>query len=204
MSISKKQRNTLIITILLSAIIMRLIPHVPNFAPITAAAIFCAAYLPKRYIFIIPLLAAAVSDYLLLYINPFGHPVLNFSELQPIGALVNSTTAWVWASFMISGLLGLLLRKKHGMIRVGGVSLLASLQFFLITNFGVWAAGAYARDLSGLVASYVAGLPFLTWTALGDLFYTASFFALYAIVAKEYTHETKVPKSTSKPAQYLS
>lgn len=204
MSINKKQRNTLIITILISAVVMRLIPHLPNFAPITAAAIFSAAYLPKKYIFIIPLLAVAVSDYLLLYINPFDNPMFNFSQLQPLGALVNSTTAWVWASFMVSALFGLMLRKKRGAIRIGGVSLLASLQFFLITNFGVWAAGAYARDLSGLAASYVAGLPFLTWTALGDLFYTASFFALYAIVAKEYTHETKVPKSTSKPAQYLS
>jgi hypothetical protein len=204
MSINKKQRNTLIITILLSAIIMRLIPHIPNFAPITAAAIFSAAYLPKKYIFIIPLLAVAVSDYLLLYINPFGNPMFNFSELQPLGALVNNTTAWVWGSFMISALLGLLLRKKRGAIRIGSVTMLASLQFFLITNFGVWAAGAYARDLSGLVASYVAGLPFLNWTVLGDLFYTFSFFALYAIVAKGYGSEAKVPKSTSKPAQYLN
>jgi hypothetical protein len=179
---------------------MRLIPHMPNFAPITAAAIFSAAFLPKKYIFIVPLLAVVVSDYLLLYVNPFGNPMLNFSELQPIGALVNSTTAWVWASFMVSGLLGLLLRKKRGALRIGGVSMLASLQFFLITNFGVWAAGAYARDFSGLIASYIAGLPFLTWTALSDLFYTASFFALYAIVAKEYTGRVKVPKHTSKTA----
>lgn len=203
MSAKTKQKTTLILIILASAIVMRLIPHLPNFAPITAAALFSAAFLPKKYIFIVPLLAAAVSDYLLLYINPFGSPMLNFSEFQPIGALVNNTTAWVWGSFMISGLLGLLLRKKHGAVRVGGVSLLASLQFFVITNFGVWAAGAYARDFSGLIASYVAGLPFLSWTVLGDLFYTFSFFALYAIVAKEYEVKVKIPKSTSKTAQTL-
>ncbi len=201
MSEKTKQKTTLIAIILISAIVMRLIPHLPNFAPITAAALFSAAYLPKKYIFIVPLAAAAISDYLLLYINPFGSPVLNFSELQPIGALVNSTTAWVWASFMISGLIGLLLRRKQGIIRVGSVSLLASLQFYLITNFGVWAAGAYARDLSGLVASYVAGLPFLNWTVLGDLFYTFSFFALYAIVMKEYGQEAKIAKSAPKTAQ---
>lgn len=203
MSLKTKQKTTLIAIILISAIVMRLIPHLPNFAPITAAALFSAAFLPKKYIFIVPLLAVAISDYLLLYINPFGSPMLNFSQLQPIGALVNSTTAWVWGSFMISGLLGLLLRKKHGAIRVGSVTLLASLQFFVITNFGVWAAGAYARDFSGLITSYVAGLPFLSWTLLGDLFYTFSFFALYAIVVKEYGVKVKVPKSTSKTAQTL-
>lgn len=204
MSAKTKQKTTLIVIILVSAIVMRLIPHLPNFAPITAAALFSAAFLPKKYIFIIPLLAVAVSDYLLLYINPFGHPVFNFSEIQPVGALVHNTTAWVWASFMISGLLGLLLRKKHGALRIGSVSLLASLQFFLITNFGVWAAGAYARDLSGLMASYIAGLPFLTWTISGDLFYTFSFFALYAIVVKEYGSQAKTSKSTVKTVGYLN
>lgn len=203
MSAKTKQRTTLIAIILISAIVMRLIPHLPNFAPITAAALFSAAFLPKKYIFIVPLLAVAISDYLLLYINPFVMPMFNFSELQPIGALVHGTTVWVWGSFMVSGLLGLLLRKKHGAMRIGGVSLLASLQFYLITNFGVWAAGAYARDFSGLIASYVAGLPFLNWTVLGDLFYTFSFFALYAIVMKEYGHEAKIPKSTAKTAKSL-
>ncbi len=204
MSVKTKQRTTLIAIILISAIVMRLIPHLPNFAPITAAALFSAAFLPKKYIFIVPLLAVSISDYLLLYINPFAVPMFNFSELQPIGALVNNTTAWVWGSFMVSGLLGLLLRKKHGALRIGGVSLLASLQFYLITNFGVWAAGAYARDFSGLITSYIAGLPFLNWTVLGDLFYTFSFFALYAIVTKEYDNKVKVPKSSSKTAQSLS
>jgi hypothetical protein len=170
------------VTIVVSAVFMRLMPHIPNFAPVTAAALFGAAYLPKRYALITPLAIMALSDYALLYISPFGHPVLNFSHIQPLTAMFTGTTAWVWGSFMISGLLGLSLRKKRGAVRVGGMSLAASLQFFLITNFGVWAAGAYARSLSGLATSYVAGLPFLKWTVLGDLFYTACFFGLYALV----------------------
>jgi hypothetical protein len=172
------------ITIIFSAVIMRLMPHIPNFAPMTAAALFGAAYLPKRYVLLVPLLAMAVSDYLLLYISPFSQPVFNFSHIQPLGAMFNNTTAWVWGSFMISALLGLALRKKPGALRIGSVTLLASMQFFLITNFGVWAAGAYARNLSGLSASYIAALPFLRWTVLGDLFYTACFFGLYALVLR--------------------
>ncbi len=173
---------------------MRLVPHIPNFAPVTAGALFGAAYLPKRYALLIPLIGVAVSDYLLLYVNPFGSPIFNFGHLQPLGALFNSTTLWVWGSFMISGLLGLALRSKRSAGRIGLITIAASLQFYLITNFGVWAAGAYARDLSGLVASYAAGLPFLRWTMLGDLFYTASFFGFYALALKL---SEKVPKTTT-------
>ncbi len=183
----KKQRTVIIVTILFSAVFMRLVPHIPNFAPVTAAALFGAAYLPKKYALLLPLLAIALSDYLLLYINPFSPNIVNFSHLQPLSALIHDTTVWVWASFMVSGLFGLALRKKRGALRIGSLTLLASLQFYAITNFGVWAAGAYARDVSGLLSSYVAGLPFLRWTLLGDFIYVASFFGLYALV----THQSK-------------
>jgi len=180
-----KQHKYVAAVIVLSAVAMRLVPHIPNFAPLAAGALFAAAYLPKKYVLIVPLAAVMISDYLLLYINPFGNPALNFSHIQPLSALFHGTTMYVWASFMICGLLGLLLRKKQGAWRVGGVSLLSSIQFFLITNFGVWAAGAYSRDWSGLMTSYVAGLPFLRWTVLGDLFYAAVFFGIYALVTKQ-------------------
>lgn len=181
-------------TIVVSAVVMRLVPHIPNFAPVTAAALFGAAYLPRRYALITPLLIMAASDYLLLYVNPFGHPVVDISHLQPLSAMFNGTTAWVWGSFMISGLLGLSLRRKPGALRIGATSLAASVQFFLITNFGVWAAGAYARGISGLAASYVAGLPFFRWTVLGDLFYTACFFGLYALVLRPESFSLSLPR----------
>lgn len=197
MSDASRQPRIIALTIIASAVVMRLVPHIPNFAPMTAAALFGAAYLPKRYALLIPLAAAAISDYLLLYISPFSQQVFNFSRIQPLGAMVNGTTAWVWGSFMISGLLGLLLRKNPGVLRIGSVTVLASLQFYLITNFGVWAAGAYARNLSGLGASYVAGLPFLRWTLLGDLFYAAGFFGIYALVVKQSAQGAKI--SSAKP-----
>jgi hypothetical protein len=142
----------------------------------------------------------AVSDYLLLYISPFSHPIFNFSHLQPLSAMFNGTTVWVWGSFMISGMLGLALRKNPRALKIGGITLLASIQFYVITNFGVWAAGAYARDLSGLAASYVAGLPLLRWTIAGDLFYTASFFGLYAWALKQ----PKPAKRSPQPEPLLA
>ena len=179
MSKRAKQNYLLAATLIFTAVIMRLVPHVPNFAPMTATAIFGAAYLPRKYALLLPLAAVAISDYFLLYINPFSAQMFDFSTIHPLSAMFHGTTVFVWASFMISALLGLGLRSKRSVPRVGGVAILAAIQFYLVTNFGVWAAGAYARDISGLLASYVAGLPFLRWTLIGDLFFTASFFAIY-------------------------
>ncbi len=184
-ALNQKTQINIALIIIVSAVLMRLVPHIPNFAPITAAAMFGAAYLPKRYALLTPLIALAISDYLLLYISPFSQPIFNFSQLQPLSAIFNSTTAWVWGSFMVSALLGLALRNKPSSTKIGGFTILASLQFYLLTNFGVWAAGAYARDLSGLAASYIAGLPFLSWTIAGDLFYVGAFFGLYALALKQ-------------------
>lgn len=148
---------------IISGILLRLVPHVPNFAPITAIAMFSGVYLNKKVAIFIPVLTMAISDYLL-------------------GSFLHSTTPYVWGSFMVSGLIGLYLRKRKSAKNIIVASLLASLQFFLITNFGVWATGMYNRSISGLIESYIMGIPFYRWTLLGDLFYTAAFFSLYEFV----------------------
>ena len=52
-----------------------------------------------------------------------------------------------------------------------------SLIFFVATNFAVWLfSGLYPLDLQGLAQCYVAALPFLEMTVMGDLFWTAILF----------------------------
>ena len=184
----------IVLVLIISGVLLRLVPHLPNFTPIAALTLFGAAYLPRKYALILPLIAIAVSDYLLLYINPFGEKIFNFTQIYPLTAAFHDTTGWVWVSLMISGLLGLLLQKKRGFVRVGTVTIISALQFYLLTNFGVWAAGAYARHLWGLSASYVAALPFLRWTLLGDFFYTTSFFGLYEIAIRSASKKPARPK----------
>ena len=49
--------------------------------------------------------------------------------------------------------------------------------FFLLSNGAVWAfSGMYSLTWQGLVQRYVAALPFLEKTVLGDLFWTAVLF----------------------------
>ena len=147
------------------AVAARLLPHLPNFAPIAAMALFGGAYLNRKYAIVIPLVAMFLSD---IFIG-FYSPVVMTS---------------VYGSFVLVGLLGMWLRKRKSPSSVLAAAIGSSILFFLITNFAVWAAGAYARDLSGLVQSYIMGLPFLKNTLAGDLFYTASFFGGYELAVR--------------------
>lgn len=50
-----------------------------------------------------------------------------------------------------------------------GAGILATLFFFLWTNFGVWAiSGMYEHTAAGLLQSYIMGLPFLKNQLLGN------------------------------------
>lgn len=171
--------------IILLAATMRLVPHIPNFAPITAMALFGGVYLNKRYALIVPFLAMLISDYLLLYINPFSPNHFNFTYIYPLQALwYGNTLLAVYGGFFISGLIGLWLKTHKSIKNVILASFVASLQFFLITNAAVWMSGMYDRSLLGLWESYVAGIPFFRWTAIGDLFYTGVFFGGYELVVR--------------------
>ncbi len=171
----------LALLMIVGGIFLRLTPHIANFAPISAAALFGGAYLNKRFAILVPLVAMAISDYLLLYVNPFASPMVDFTHVQPITAMFHTTTVYVWGSFTLSGLIGIWLKNRTKPSNIIGASFLASLQFFLITNFGVWAGGMYSRGPDGLFQSYIMGLPFFRWTLLGDLFYVGVFFGAYEL-----------------------
>ena len=164
-------------------VVARLLPHVPNFAPITATALFCGAYMNRRYSVYLPIAILLLSDYLLLYINPYGQ--VNFSHLYAPWDLYHNTLPYVYASFGISALMGWLLTERRTALNIVAASLFCSIQFFMITNAAVWIEGAYARGIDGLWQSYVAGIPFFKGTLAGDLLYTTAFFGLYEMVRRE-------------------
>jgi hypothetical protein len=93
---------------------------------------------------------------------------------------------WVYGSFLGYVILGRLLAQNRSPVRIGLAAVLGSLQFFLITNFGTWYTShgvsppMYPLTFAGLMACYVAGLPFLGYTLLGDLGFTAAVFGAEA------------------------
>jgi len=149
------------IILIIGAAFARIMPHLPNFTPIAATALFGGVYLNKRYAIIIPLAAMLVSDFF-----------IGFHDLMP----------YVYGSFILTGLIGMWLRTHKNLKNIIGASLLSSVLFFLITNFGVWASGMYARDLSGLGQSYVMAIPFFRNMLMGDLFYTGAFFGAFELI----------------------
>jgi len=177
---SKVQALAAVVIFVVVGVAARVLPHIPNFAPVTATALFCGVYMGRRYSLVALFVILAASDYLLLYINPFG--ATNFDRLYAPWEVWHNTLPYVYASFGISALVGWYIQRRRRAGVVVLAALFSSAQFFLITNAGVWAAGAYARGIEGLWQSYAAGLPFFRGTVLGDLFYTAAFFGLYELV----------------------
>lgn len=157
-------RQTIILPILVICfgVIMRLLPHIPNVAPLTALALFGGMYLDKKYALLIPLSIMILSDCFLGFHN---------------------TILFVYLSFVFSGVLGLLARNHKTAGRILVMTLLASLQFFIITNFGVWlVSGMYERSLQGLLEAYFLALPFFRNTMFGDLLYTTTFILLFGFM----------------------
>lgn len=157
--------------IIFIAVALRLLPHPANVAPIGAMALFGGAYIGnKKYAILLPLLVMFVSDIFLGFHN---------------------TMFFVYGSFFLTGLVGIWLRKRKKIQFIIGASLLSSLSFFILTNFGVWFVGdLYPKTVAGLIEAYVMGLPFFRNTVLGDLLYTGLFFGGYEsvqIVLKRYS-----------------
>lgn len=170
--------------IIVAAVGLRLIPHMPNFAPIGAMALFGGAYMKNKYTLLILFATLLVSDYLLLYINPFSSNLVNFSRFYAPWELIHSTIFFVYFSFFVNYLIGRWIAQEKSVERVLGGALIASIQFFVITNFGVWLTGMYGQGLSGLVQSYIMALPFFRGTIFGDLFYTGAFFGAYELALR--------------------
>ena len=180
-----KQTRALIIALLVIGIGSRLIPHYPNFTAIGAVSLFGAAFGGRRSIaIIIPYLVMLVSDMILnnvIYAQIYPDDYKHFIFLYR-GAM------WSYAAFGLIVMFGYaLFRNGVNLPKVVFGALTSSLIFFLLSNFGVWAAtGAYPVNFSGLISCYVAGLPFLLNQVLGDMFYSLVLFgvALHVFMLK--------------------
>ena len=135
----------IVFLIIIFGIICRLIPHPPNFSPVTAIALFGGLnFSDKRIAFSIPLIVLFLSDLIL------GISVINL---------------FVYTGFSIIVFLG----TKIKSIKFGNI-ILSSFIFFLISNFGVWIIG-YPKNIEGLILCYTMAIPFFGYSIAGDLFF---------------------------------
>ncbi|MFL2616769.1 MAG: DUF6580 family putative transport protein [Flavobacteriaceae bacterium] len=140
------KKNHLIIGLIVFAILTRLIPHPPNFAPVTAIALFSAINFNNNFLkFFIPLISLIIFDIII------GFSIINI---------------FVYVSFIVIVLVGNHFKK----IKLKSI-LISSVVFFIISNFGVWLIG-YPKTVNGIIMCYTAAIPFFINTILGDLFYS--------------------------------
>jgi hypothetical protein len=155
-------RTVVILAMIVLAAVLRILPHPWNFTPVGAMALFAGAVIKDRRVaFLFPLVALFVGDIF-----------VGFHKLMPL----------VYASFLIDVALGYAIRNHRTVARIGGITLLGAIQFFLVTNFGVWALlEGFPKTAAGLTACYIAGLPLLLNTLAGDAFYATLFFGAFAL-----------------------
>ncbi len=175
-------RTLFVISAILIASFTRLIPHPYNFTAIGAIALFGGAVISDRRIaFFLPLAAMFLAD---LFIG--------FHASMP----------FVYGAFILITMLGMRIRNNRSAGVVFGSSILSSLLFFLITNFGVWIGDPlYPQNISGLIACYAAALPFYDHgffgnlalnTVMGDLFFNALLFGSLYLASLKFPRLSKI------------
>jgi hypothetical protein len=163
--------SVLLIAAAVLSVVWRVIPHIPNTTPVGALGLFSGARLRWWQAALLSLLVMAVSDavlYQMFAYSPFS--------------------AWVYGSLLVNVLIGAWLSRWGALWCVGAGGVLASLQFYLVTNFGEWMRqgpdSLYPPTMAGLLDCYVLGLPFFGRTLAGDLCFTALLFGAYAVLSR--------------------
>ena len=144
--------------IFFSVAITRFVPHPPNFTSLIALSFYVPAFFGLRSLPIV-LASFAVTD---LFIG------------------LHSTIFFTWGSVLAIGLFSKYLSKTF-VNRILG-SIIGALMFYLITNYGVWFLGMYPSDLSGLVQSYVMGIPFFGYSLISTLIFGLLIEAIFKII----------------------
>jgi len=186
---SLQPRTTALIIMILLAAAFRLVQSsnvfsiLSNVTPVGAIALFGGCYFHDRWkAFLVPLLALFISDIVINRIFYFDHWTFFYS-----GAY------WVYGSFALVVLLGHLIKKvTFTSVLISAIG--AAVLHWLVSDFGVWAAGGtdfttgipFTRDFSGYVRCLYVALPFLRNMAVGNLVFCGVLFGAFEWMQQKY------------------
>jgi len=147
-----------------------------NISPIGALCLFGGAQISdRRLAFAVPLLSLILSD--------IGIGILMgdiFFGLHPMIPVV-------YGCFGLMVLLGMWLRKSQSsvatrILSICGAAVAGEVVFFVLTNFANWIAqnDYYPHTMPGLIACYVAAIPFFKSSLTGMFVYGTTLFVGYA------------------------
>ena len=138
--------QNLVFIIIFFGILSRILPLPPNFSPVIAITLFGSLYFQgKNLAFIAPISIILISD-LILGFTP------NINTYLPL----------IFVYFFSRKI------NKMSILNL----FIASLIFFLTSNFGVWLlSNWYPKSFAGLIMCYEAALPFFRNTLLSTLLF---------------------------------
>jgi Family of unknown function (DUF6580) len=173
-------RVWLLSAMVLGAAASRVVPHPPNFAPMTAVALFGAATFSNRRLAVLVPLGSLLLGDLLLHLTFLAgwQPHWGFYRGQWV----------VYACLLPTILFGLSIRRRRTVATVTAATLASSLVFFLATNF-VWAYGSgsiYPRTVQGLFLCYEMAIPFFGNSLAGDAVYSTVLFGALAMAEARF------------------
>jgi hypothetical protein len=173
---------------------LRMLSFEWNVVPIGALALFCGAHFRSRSLAMaIPLASMLLGD-VLLAIQTHNPQLYLFHTLMP----------FVYGCYVLSVAMGIGLRSywdgldeglghrhndsKAGLVRkysgfwtrvvpIASLTVAGAILFFVVTNFGVWwLFDTYPKNSHGLLACYLAAIPYFRGTLCGDLIGSAILF----------------------------
>lgn len=159
------------------AALSRLLPHIPNFTPIAAMALFGGAMLNnKKAAYLLTFAALLLSDVL---VN-----ALLYNDYDFLKYLAEPFVWAVYFSFGFTVWMGISMQHQIQVNKVAFYSLSSSLLFWVVTNFACWPNNPlYTQDLNGLINCFVAAIPFLG-NIVGDLFYNTLLFGTLFLASR--------------------
>ena len=155
--------------LVLLCVVLRIVPHPPNFAPVGATGVLAGRTMSLPAALMVVIASMAISTVVMARIGGYD--------------------AFGWESLFIYGGFALQVVIARALRHVRGGAIAAALAgatgFFLLSNFGVWAVGSlYPRDAAGLWACFVAALPFFGGTLAGDLLWTVVLVSAHRAVGR--------------------
>jgi len=158
------------IALILILTLARLMPHPPNFTPIIAVAIMSGYFFKNINLsFLTLMIVMLVSD---LFIGFYENVI------------------FVYASLLLITFIFYKISNKINFKSLFIYGFAASLIFFIVSNFGVWALGspgvydiAYEKNLNGLVECYVLAIPFFGNTFLSTVIFAYPTIFIYKSLA---------------------
>ena len=158
-------------------VLSAVLPHPDNVTPIRALGLFAGAYMRQRVFLLLPAIAALIAD------------------LATVGVYSLLIMTFVYGGHLLSSLCGRYLvdrRKLPSRLLLG--ILAASFGFYLVSNIGNWWV-YQPHTVAGVIECYVAGLPYLFRTLLGNAMYGLLFFGCWELMNRKMSGDQKLARS---------